>query len=212
VRALPGRREAGVTLIEALVVLAILGLVTAIVAVPLNSYWQRSRLQSVAGDIRSFLQTAYTEATTQHSQITVTLQQNTTTGNWQLQLSPVPPGLTAAQQAIWLQQVGTYNIPDWVSLADNPAAAAGGWPTADTSHPPASGATSALICDTMSRTLCPVGFVSCDATATSPAQITNVRTLSMTHTSMADGSLRPNTRFDIQVYPVWNIVNQKVIL
>lgn len=196
VRTLPGRREAGVTLIEALVVLAILGLVTAIVAVPLNSYWQRSRIQAVAGDIRSFLQTAYTEATTQHTQITVTLQQDTTSGLWTLQLNPPPAPPRNA--------LGTFVLPSFVSLDYTPAATAGGWPI--------SGSVRSLICDTMSRTLCPVGYTSCETSITDPVQMNNVRTLSITHVSMVDGSLRPNTRFDIQIYPVWNIVNQKVLL
>lgn len=195
VRTLPRRRDAGVTLVEALVVLAILGLVTAIVAVPINSYWQRSRLQSTAGDIRNFLQTAYTEAVNQHTQVTVTLQQDTTTGNWQLQLNPPPAAPRTA--------LGTYVVPSFVSLAYNPTAAAGGWPT--------SGAISSIICDTMSRTLCPVGFASCDPTSTTPAQVTNVRTLSITHTSMVDGSLTPKTRFDIQIFPVWNVSYHKVL-
>lgn len=202
VRTLPGRREAGVTLIEALVVLAILGLVTAIVAVPLNSYWQRSRLQSVAGDIRSFLQVAYTQAVAQHTQITVSLQQDTTTGVWTLRFDPQPPPPSTTLGT--MPVTGIYVLPSFVSLDYTPAANAGGWPI--------SGSVRSLICDTMSRTLCPVGYTSCETSITDPVQVNNVRTLSITHVSMVEGSLRPNTRFDIQVYPVWNVVNQKVIL
>ena len=199
VRVPPSRREAGVTLIEALVVLAILGLVTAIVAVPINSYWQRSRLQSAAGDIRTFLQVAYTDAVTQHAQITVNLYQGAG-GSWSLErrnpLKTAPDDLLA-----------TYTLPDFVSLALNPAATASpvaGWP--------ALGAVRSIICDTMSLTLCPVGYNGCDATSTVPVQVTNVRTLSITHVSMVDGSLTPNTRYDIQVLPVWNVSYKKVLL
>ncbi|MBZ5587647.1 MAG: prepilin-type N-terminal cleavage/methylation domain-containing protein [Acidobacteriia bacterium] len=208
VRILPSRHQAGVTLVEALVVLAILGLVTAVVAVPINSYWQRSRIQSTAGDIRNFIQTAYTRAVSQHTAITVTLVQDSTTRKWTLQLTPDPAGAPAG----WHAMYGTYVIPDFVDLTYNLAASAGGWPTAGASPPPVSGATSSLICDTMSRTLCPVGFASCDPTSTTPAQVTSVRTLSITHTSMIDGSLTPKTRYDIQIYPIWNVSYQKVLL
>ncbi len=51
---------AGFTLIEALVVLAIVGLLALVAIVPINSYWQRSRLETTAGDIRNFLQSGAT--------------------------------------------------------------------------------------------------------------------------------------------------------
>jgi prepilin-type N-terminal cleavage/methylation domain-containing protein len=191
------RQDAGVTLIESLVVLAILGLVIAVVVVPVNSYWQRSRLQSAAGDIRNFLQTAYTQSINQHTAITVSLQQDTATGVWTMQLSPEPPAGAIAVHT-------SYVLPNFVSLAYNPVATAGGWPTL--------GSVRSLICDSMSRTLCPAGYDSCDAASAVPTPVSNVRTLSITHVSMADGSLTPNTRFDIQVYPIWNVSYKKVLL
>jgi hypothetical protein len=39
-----------------------------------------------------------------------------------------------------------------------------------------------------------------------------VKTLAITHTSMLDGSLAPNTRFDVQIFPLWNVSYQKVLL
>ena len=203
---LPGRREAGVTLIEALVVLAILGLVTAVVTVPINSYWQRSRLQSAAGDIRNFLQLAYVEAVNQHTAITVTLSKASTDAPWTLQLNPPPAGTRAA--------LGTYVVPDFVSFAYNSAAAAnpGAAPTGWPSQGSGPDAPRSLACDTMSRTLCPIGLVSCETSIDSAQQVTDVRTLSITHARMVDGSLSPNTRFDIVIYPMWSVSYQKVIL
>jgi type II secretory pathway pseudopilin PulG len=178
-----GRRapEAGVTLLEALIVLAIIALVTAIVTVPVNSYWQRSRLETTAGDVRNFLQQAYVEAVNQHTAITVTLQQ--VSGVWTLRIAPPP-----------LRTPATYALPSFVSLAPNPSFAAGGWPVV--------GATRVLVCDTIGRTIDP----------TTGQQVTSTRTLAITHERMADGSLSPNLRFDVQVYPLWNVSYQKVMV
>ncbi len=179
----PVRRvsESGVTLLEALIVLAIIALITAVVTVPVNSYWQRSRLESTAGDIRNFLQQAYVEAVNQHTGITVTLRQ--VTGQWQLQIAPPPQHSPA-----------TYVLPDFVSLAYNPAAGAGGWPVV--------GATRSLNCDTTGRTLDP----------NTGLQVTSTQTLAITHQRMVDGSLAPNTRFDVQIFPLWNVTILKVLV
>ena len=185
------RREAGVTLIEALVVLAILGLVTAVITVPINSYWQRSRLQSAAGDVRNFLQVAYTEAVNQHTQVTVSMQQ--VAGKWQLQIAPAP-----------LRGPSTFLFPDVVDCTTlNPAATAGGWP--------AIGPVRSLVCAPNGLTFIPAG-ATCAATESAGSQVREVKTLSITHTSMVDGSLSPNTRFDIQIFPIWNVSYQKVLL
>jgi hypothetical protein len=36
--------------------------------------------------------------------------------------------------------------------------------------------------------------------------------MSITHFRMADGSLAPNIRHDIQVYPLWNVTIRKTVL
>ena len=184
---LPARRhrESGVTLIEALIVLAIVGVLAAIVTVPINSYWQRARTETTAGDIRNFLQQAFTEAVNQHTPITVTLQQDGS-GNWVLQLNPAPPAPRTAN--------GTYTIPDFVSLAYNPASGISAWPT--------SGAARTLTCDTVGRTVDP----------TTGRQVTSTMTMSITHVRMVDGSLAPNIRYDVQVFPIWNVTVRKTLV
>ena len=95
----PPYRESGVTLIEALVVLTIVGVAGA---------WSRScrstptgsgrALETTAGDIRNFLQQAFTESVNQHTPVTVTLQQDAATGRWVLQLNPPPPAAAHAER------------------------------------------------------------------------------------------------------------------
>jgi prepilin-type N-terminal cleavage/methylation domain-containing protein len=184
---LPARRhrESGVTLIEALIVLAIVGVLAAIVTVPINSYWQRARTETTAGDIRNFMQQAFTEAVNQHTPITVTLQQDAS-GKWVLQLSPAPPPPRTVN--------GTYTIPDFVSLAYNPASGISAWPT--------SGSARTLTCDTVGRTVDP----------TSGRQVTSTMTMSITHVRMVDGSLAPDVRYDIQVFPIWNVTVRKTLV
>jgi prepilin-type N-terminal cleavage/methylation domain-containing protein len=179
------RRESGVTLLEALIVLTIVGVLAAIVTVPINSYWQRSRVETTAGDIRSFMQQAFTESVNQHTPVNVTLQQDAG-GRWVLQLNPPPPAPRTAN--------GTYTIPDFISLAYNPAAGAGGWP--------ASGPARTLTCDTVGRTIDP----------TTGLQVTSTMTMSVTHVRMVDGSLTPNVRYDIQVFPIWNVTLRKILV
>ena len=178
-------RESGVTLLEALIVLTIIGVLAAIVTVPINSYWQRARVETTAGDIRNFLQQAFTESVNQHTPVNVTLQQDVA-GKWVLQLNPPPAAPRTAN--------GTYTIPDFVSLAYNPAAGAGGWPT--------SGPARTLTCDTVGRTITP----------TTGLQVTSTVTMTITHVRMVDGSLAPNVRFNIQVFPIWNVTLRKTLV
>ncbi len=175
--------------------LAIVGLLVLIVIVPIGSYWQRSRLETTAGDIRNFLQSAYSEAINQHTQILVQLQTDAVTGRWELQLFPPPPPPRTAS--------GTLLLPDFVSFADNPAATAGGWPIL--------GAFRGITCDPSGRTMVPPGFAG-STVETAGQPVLEVKTLAVTHANMVDGSLQPNTRFDIQLYPVWTIAVRKVIL
>ncbi len=185
------RPEGGFTLIEALIVLVILGLVTTIAVVQINSYWQRARLQTAAGDLRSFLQTVYTEAIAQHTQMAVTLQ--TASGACVFQVAPPP-----------LKVPATFTLPDVVDCTTlNPGPTAGGWPT--------SSGVPTLICAPTGITLIPAG-ATCAATETPGGQAREVKTLSITHARMVDGSLTPNTRFDVQIFPIWNVSYRKVLL
>ncbi len=187
--------------------LAIIGLLVLIVIVPINSYWQRSRLETTAGDIRNFLQSAYSEAITQHTQVVVTLQQNATTGRWELYLTPSP--LNGSRLLV---------LPEFVSFADNPLATAGGWPVSSSDAN-----VRGIMCDPSGRTMVPVFPVvpvspvvaatfTGSGAETAGQPVLEVKTLAVTHANMVDGSLKPNTRFDVQLYPVWTIAVRKAVL
>ena len=191
------RRNAGFTLIEALVVLAIVGLLTLVAIVPINSAWQRSRLEATAGDIRNFLQSAYFEAIDQHAQVVVTLQQNAATGRWELHLNPPPPPPRTPN--------GTLVLPEFVSFVDNPAATAGGWPVSA-----ADATVRGITCDPGGRTIVPAGFTGSAVEAAGQA-VQEVKTLAITHVNMVDGSLQPNIREDVQLFPIWNATVRKVV-
>ncbi len=200
-------RAAGFTLIEALVVLAIVGLLVLVAIVPISSYWQRSRLETTAGDIRNFLQSAYSEAIAQHTQVVVTLQQNATTGLWELYLTPPP--LIGSRLLV---------LPELVSFAYNPLATAGGWPVSSSDAN-----VRGIMCDPSGRTMVPVFPVTPLApvvaatftgsgTETAGQAVQEIKTLAITHVNMVDGSLQPNTRDDIQLFPIWTVTVRKVIL
>jgi prepilin-type N-terminal cleavage/methylation domain-containing protein len=127
-------RERGFTLIEALVVVFIVGLLAAIIVVPINSYWQRSRLETSAGDIRNFLQRAYSEAVNQHTSITASIS-TASDGRLVMQLNPPPPFPNS--------HLGTFTLSEIVALD-----------TTRTNWPLASGVRS-LQCDPLGRTVDP---------------------------------------------------------
>jgi hypothetical protein len=37
-------------------------------------------------------------------------------------------------------------------------------------------------------------------------------TMSITHVRMVDGSLAPKVRYDIQVFPIWNVTVRKTLV
>jgi prepilin-type N-terminal cleavage/methylation domain-containing protein len=200
-------RAAGFTLIETLVVLAIVGLLVLVAIVPIGSYWQRSRLETTAGDIRNFLQSAYSEAINQHTQVVVTLQKNATTGLWELYLTPPP--LNGSRFLV---------LPEFVSFAYNPLATLGGWPVSSSDAN-----VRGIMCDPSGRTMVPVFPVvpvspvvaatfTGSSVETAGQAVQEIKTLAVTHANMVDGSLQPNTRDDIMLFPIWTATVRKVLL
>jgi prepilin-type N-terminal cleavage/methylation domain-containing protein len=177
------RRDAGFTLIEALIVLAMVGILAAMVTVPVNSYYQRSHLETTARDLRTFLESAASEATYQHANVTLSVAVDAD-HDVILTLAPVTPGHQA-----------TLELPSFVKIALNPGSALPAtWvlPTAG----------NVLICDTNERAIDPG----------SAQQSRAAQTFALTHVRMVDGSLKPVIRYDVQIYPLWRVTVTKSVL
>lgn len=172
---------------ELLVVVALIGLIATVVVLPVNAYYQRSRVEGAANDVRNFLVGAQTLALNTNSRVTVTLQQ--TGGLWVFSLtpaSPPPSGSSAASTRTRLE------LPTSITVD-------GLWLGAACDWPQASGIRT-LVCDTLSRTLSPV----------TGQQLTASATVRLTHISIAQGRLSPPMLYEVRVAPLWSVATVKM--
>jgi len=179
------RSQHGVTLIEMLIVLALLGIIVGIASFAINSTWQRYRLEAAAGDARSFVQQTFTAMTGAGAPVFLRLVPGTPN---RLEITSNADGTGVLRQLelpelINLSMTSTSEIDcDWPDVA-------GAVPSAtDTSTP------RVLQLDLVGRTL--------DATG---AQVAGVRHLIMTHDDMVTGKLEPRMRYDVRLYPLWYV-------
>jgi prepilin-type N-terminal cleavage/methylation domain-containing protein len=198
------RSKSGFSLIEVLVVVAILGLIALLAVVQVNKIWQKSRLRAEAGNLTAFLQSAYTYMVTNRAPVFVQLQ----------------PGAVGQQLSLRICQrvdcsidvngngiLGTpYTMPSFATL--NTSATNGEsvdaktvWPC-NCAVPPSpctitNGSPGVLELDTMGRAANPF--------CTYFSQVTAAQTLFMTHVDMVTGALTPQIVYTLQVFPVWKV-------
>ncbi len=165
--------------------LALIGIVAAIVVVPINNYYQRSRLETTARDLQTFLASAYTQAVNLHTTVTLTVVSNAD-GTTSLVLTPVERANEAE-----------FDVPSIIKIAQNPGSALPGSWTSPT-------AASVVNCDVNGRALVTGAAV--------PQQISAPLTFALTHTRMVDGSLTPLIRYDVQIFPLWRVTVTKSVL
>jgi type II secretion system protein H len=177
-------RQSGFSLIEALVVVFIIGLLVVIILVPIGSYYQRQRLDTAANDLRVLLQSAQSEAITQHTPITVSLSADSG-GAVKVSLTPRPQ-----------RSADSLIVPADMMLRNNRGAT-----TPDSWPSPSFTSGALLMCDPIGRALQPPNG----------PQMTSVQVISITHSRMwaSHDTLTPRIIYDLSVYPVWNVTLAK---
>jgi prepilin-type N-terminal cleavage/methylation domain-containing protein len=173
----------GYSLTELLVVVAVLGLIAAIAVAEVRRSWQRARLDSAAGEVRAFIQSAYTFAGNNGAPVFIRL---------------VPGGTGAVLQVTQNldgsgRLFGSYTAPDFLNFSATTAGSFDGctWPTqAAPPYPaPTAAAPGILEWDPQGRVLQPW----------SGALVSGAQTLVLTHRSMAQGELTPKIVHTLRV-------------
>ncbi len=175
-----GRGEAGVTLIEMLIVVAILGMIAVILTLAVAKTIKRQRVAAAAQEIRSDLQAVYTKVLTTQQPVYVRI--NTTTRRLDIMAD-------TAGNTIY----SYYKIPTDISLSSTDVTQVeSNWPTF--------GTVPMLECDALGRTLDP----------NTGTQVSSLQTLCVTHREMVPVSgvtwLKPRIKYVVTIYPLWNTV------
>lgn len=185
--------QSGVTLIELLVSVAIIGLITSIVTLQVNEYYQRSRLEGKAMELRAFLLSAQNLAMGTSERVVIRYQESS--GRRWFELVPVrPPG--SGSNLARMQTV--MELPDYLVL--NGLGLGGGaidWHQFPTN-------VRNVVCSPMMRAQEETG-------AAQYQDLTALRTVRLTHSSIVEGRLAPRTVFEIEVTPLWNVRVQRRI-
>ena len=179
--------QQGFTLIEALVVVAIVGFLSTAIMLSLNSYWQRSRLEGGANDVRNFLLTAQNLAIATNDRVTVRLRQDA--GSWVIEMLPSRPPAVGSLLDLGLRRrmvLPQHLVVDGLTLGSG----------TDWVEFPAN--VRNVVCTSLSRT-------QQETAAGVFGDIPGTRTLRLTHQSILDGRLFPRTVYEIQISPLWNV-------
>ncbi len=176
--------HSGFTLIEALVVLAILGLIATILTVAVSNAIKRQRLDTAAQQLRSFIDKAYVSTTQTGNGVFVAIGPVQSDGTRLVKLVEDTNSnhvLDSTEPVL-----DTETITSDLVLS-NSTVTGSAWPVV--------GSSMEMLCDAMGRAIDP----------TTGRQITQDLIISLTHVDMTgSGTLRPRIRYDVRLYPLWN--------
>ncbi len=210
------RRARGFSLLEILVVIAILGIALMLGLAGVSSTLKRQRLASAADDLRTIAQRALTEMQNRNvatylvfgkyvtdvgTDVAVALDTN---NNGRIEIDKNGDGLfdDANNDDTVLWRVRLQPEIALSTTAVNAQSFNAQWAK------PASGSNSAvLLCDFLGRTMRP--DVSGAPPLAAPTQVTAVATVQMTHRDMISGALTPLTVYTLSINPLWAATVQR---
>lgn len=185
------RRQRGVTLIEMLTVLLLFGLIALIGTIQVNKTWQRYRLDNVSSELRNFMQSAFVEMGRQRTPVFLRLEPPNGT---------VPARLAVCRNADGSGEIDAYVMPDFISLSTTSVTGfTCNWPCAASGGACATITTPRVLrCDSIGR-----------ATNSEGTQVREVQTLVVTHRDMINAGLDPRVRWEMQVFPLWQVLAER---
>lgn len=213
-RSIPDQREeeslrrgpAGFTLLEVLIVVALLGLISIIATVSVSHAIQRQRLGVAAQQLAGFIENGFAKAQSAGGGVILTGVPNSDGScTFSLYSDTNNNGVfdSGTDKLLSTQLLPNDTVVQGLTLGTYSSFGSALWPYTGSG----SSIVLLLYCDSMGRTLNPTT----STIATSPqspagpnAQILAPMVLSLTHRFMLSGKLGPKVRYDVQVYPIWH--------
>jgi len=191
--------ERGFSLIEVLVVVAILGLISVIMTVAVSKTLKRQRLETAAHEIQSFVERAYVNSASFGQAVFVQVSDPAADGSRTMNMFvDAAPG-DGVYDSATDTRIGTQPITSDIQLV-----------TGSTTWPKPTGQTYYLLeCNTLGQAM--TAPLKATPQVDYPVRLDAPVALALTHKEMASGNLTPNMRFDVMVNVLWrpNIVRYR---
>lgn len=197
-------RKRGFTLVELLIVLAILAVILTVAGIQVMRTLQKGRLSSTVQNIQLVASRAYLEA--QRRSATMFLRVGPIAGGilpvelWADNMRNDPGNdhigtlkTTGAFADILVERIPLETQQIALSTADASQIESAGWDENDTNGTKAR----ILACDVLGRAM--------DTSLAPPQQITQAATLSITHAEMVSGRLLPKRNYQLRISPGWGV-------